>query len=62
MDSQQYLSSRYADTGRRWGQQDAAAWHGYPQFILHANGVKDANGKTVTSLNLDSLYTNQFLP
>ncbi|GCE30473.1 nitrate ABC transporter substrate-binding protein [Dictyobacter alpinus] len=61
-DSQQYLSPRYADSGRHWGQQDASAWQGYPQFILHADGVKDANGKPVTSLNLNSLYTNQFLP
>ncbi|GCE22513.1 hypothetical protein [Dictyobacter kobayashii] len=62
LDSQQYLSERYADNGRRWGLQDAAAWHNYPQFILNAGGVKDANGKDVTSLDLNSLYTNQFLP
>ncbi|GHO83841.1 ABC transporter substrate-binding protein [Dictyobacter formicarum] len=61
-DSQQFLSEHYADNGRRWGLQDAAAWHGYPQFILKAGGVKDANGKDVTSLNLNALYTNQFLP
>nr|MDQ2714909.1 ABC transporter substrate-binding protein [Chloroflexota bacterium] len=33
--SQDFLSPRYADSGRAWGQQAAAAWHGYPQFILN---------------------------
>jgi len=59
--SQQYLSPRYADTGRKWGIQDSSAWHGYPEFILNAGGVQDASGKTVKSLNLDAMYTNQFL-
>lgn len=60
--SQAYLSPRYADSGRKWGLQDASAWHNYPQFIMNANGVDDASGKPIHSLNLDALYTNQFLP
>jgi ABC-type nitrate/sulfonate/bicarbonate transport system substrate-binding protein len=60
--SQAYLSPRYADAGRKWGLQDAAAWHAYPQFIMDAGGVLDANNKPVHSMNLDALYTNQFLP
>ncbi len=60
--SQQFLSPRYADTGRKWGMQDASAWHGYPEFILATGGVQDAAGKTVKSLNLDAMYTNQFIP
>ncbi|MGI9062052.1 MAG: ABC transporter substrate-binding protein [Ktedonobacteraceae bacterium] len=59
--SQDFLSPRYADAGRKWGLQDAAAWHGYPQFILNSGGVDDASGKPVHSLNFDALYTNQFL-
>lgn len=59
--SQQYLSPRYADPGHRWGMQDAAAWQGYPEFMLSTGGVQDASGKTVTSLDLNALYTNQFL-
>lgn len=59
--SQDFLSPRYADAGRKWGLQDAAAWHGYPQFILNSGGVDDASGKPVNSLNFDALYTNQFL-
>jgi hypothetical protein len=59
--SQDYLSSRYADSGRKWGLQDAAAWHGYPQFMLNSNGIDDASGKPVHSMNFDALYTNQFL-
>ena len=61
-DSQQYLSPRYADAGRQWGLQDASAWHGYPEFILDHDGVQNAQGKVVKSLDLNALYTNQFLP
>jgi ABC-type nitrate/sulfonate/bicarbonate transport system substrate-binding protein len=60
--SQDFLSPRYADPGRKWGLQDAAAWHGYPQFILNSGGVLDASGKPVHSMNFDKLWTNQFLP
>ncbi|HEX4203631.1 MAG TPA: ABC transporter substrate-binding protein [Ktedonobacteraceae bacterium] len=60
--SQNYLSPRYVDLGRKWGLQDAQAWHGYPQFMLDSGGITDASGKPVKSLNLDALYTNQFLP
>jgi len=34
--SQDYLSPRYADPGRKWGVQDADAWRGYPAFMLNA--------------------------
>ncbi len=60
--SQNYLSPRYADPGRKWGLQDAAAWHGYPEFILSTGAVLDASGKPIKSINPDALYTNQFLP
>ena len=60
--SQAYLSPRYADPGRKWGLQDASAWHAYPQFIMNSGGVLDASGKPVHSMNLDAFYTNQFLP
>jgi ABC-type nitrate/sulfonate/bicarbonate transport system substrate-binding protein len=60
--SQSYLSPLYADPGRKWGLQDAAAWHNYPQFIIDSGGVTDASGKPVHSMNFDALYTNQFLP
>ncbi len=60
--SQDYLSPRYADPGHKWGMQDATAWHGYPQFMINSNGVLDASGKPVHSMNFDALYTNQFMP
>src|SRR5438067_3003037 len=59
--SQAFLSPRYADPGRKWGWQDRAPWHGYPQFILNSDGVDDASGKPVHSMNFDGLYTDQFL-
>jgi hypothetical protein len=42
--------------------QDAAAWHGYPTFMLDAGAIADSAGKPVKSIDLDSLYTNEFLP
>ena len=60
--SQEFLSPRYADTGRKWGWQDSAAWHGYPQFIINTGGIVDAGGHPVHSMDFESLYTNQFLP
>src|SRR2546421_2168073 len=59
--SQAFLSPRYADSGRKWGWQDRAPWHGYSQFILNSGGVDDASGKPIHSLNFDVMYTNQFL-
>jgi len=59
--SQEYLSPRYADTGRKWGMQEASAWHSYPEFILNSGGVQDATGKIVKSLDFDAMYTNKFL-
>jgi len=59
--SQQFLSPRYADPGRKWGMQDAVAWHSYPQFILNSGGIDDASGKPIHSMNFAALYTNQFL-
>lgn len=61
-DSQTYVSSHYVDSGRKWGLQDKSAWLNYPQFMLDSHAILDATGKPVTSLNFDSLYTNQFLP
>lgn len=62
MASQNFLSPRYADPGRKWGLQDASAWHDYPQFMLDSGGILNAAGKPVTSMNFDALYTNEFLP
>ncbi len=59
--SQEFLSPRYADTGQKWGWQDASAWHGYPQFIINSGGIDDATGHPIHSMDFDKLYTNQFL-
>jgi len=60
MASQEFLSSHYADKGQPWGWQTQKGWHDYPQFLIDSKAVLDTNGKAVTSLNLDSLYTNKF--
>jgi len=59
--SQEFLSTKYADKGKKWGMQDKKAWEEYPQFMLDADAVLDKNSKPVHELNFDSLYTNEFL-
>lgn len=59
--SQEYLSTHYADAGRKWGLQDAASWQGYPGFMLSHAAILDANNKPVTSMDFNALYTNQFI-
>jgi ABC-type nitrate/sulfonate/bicarbonate transport system substrate-binding protein len=59
--SQQYLSLRYQDVGKPWGVQTAASWHNYPEFMLDHGAVVDAAGKSVTKLDFNSLYSNEFL-
>lgn len=59
--SQTYNSQRYADAGRKWGLQDEAAWQGYPNFMLENKAITDTNGKVLTEMNFNDLYTNQFL-
>lgn len=60
--SQEYLSKHYVDAGRKWGLQDAAAWQGYPNFMLKNSAILDANNQPVTSMDFNALYTNQFIP
>jgi ABC-type nitrate/sulfonate/bicarbonate transport system substrate-binding protein len=59
--SQDFLSAHYADPGRKWGLQDAAAWQGYPDFMLRNRAILNANNQPVTSMDFNALYTNQFL-
>lgn len=41
--------------------QDAAAWQGYPDFMLNNQAILDANNKPLKSMNFAALYTNQFI-
>ncbi|HEY5152668.1 MAG TPA: ABC transporter substrate-binding protein [Candidatus Saccharimonadales bacterium] len=59
--SQAYLSPRYRDAGRQWGIQSQASWHNYPQFMIDRQAVLDTSGKPVKKLNLQALYSNEFL-
>jgi len=59
--SQDFLSAHYADPGRTWGLQDAAAWQGYPGFMLDNRAILNADNQPVTSMDFHALYTNQFL-
>lgn len=61
-ESQAFLSNKYTDAGQEWGAQKNQFWHGYPQFMLDSGAIVDANGKPVTTMDFDKLYTNEFLP
>ena len=60
--SQEYLSPRYADSGKPWGVQSKESWHDYPAFMLEKKAVFDASGKEVSAIDFDELYTNELLP
>ncbi len=61
-ESQDYLSTKYADSNQKWGIQNSKAWHDYPQFMLDSNSITDSTGNPVKTLDFDTLFTNQFLP
>ncbi|HUQ85765.1 MAG TPA: ABC transporter substrate-binding protein [Candidatus Limnocylindrales bacterium] len=59
--SQEFLSKAYAEKGQKWGLQSKEKWHNYPEFMFENNAVTDATGKPITTLDFESLYTNEFL-
>lgn len=59
--SQDFLSAHYVDADRKWGLQDATAWHGYPNFMLNNKAILDANNQPIKQMDFDALYTNQFI-
>jgi ABC-type nitrate/sulfonate/bicarbonate transport system substrate-binding protein len=61
--SQQYLSSRYAEGAKCWGQQLLAAWTNYPKFMFQSGSLVDANGKPLAQApDYAAAFTNQYLP
>jgi ABC-type nitrate/sulfonate/bicarbonate transport system substrate-binding protein len=61
--SQNYLSPRYAQGAKCWGQQTLRAWTDYPQFMYQTGSLTDANGKPLTQPpDYATAFTNQFLP
>ena len=60
-ESQQYLSGKYQQAGKKWGIQEPEFWQNYPKFMLEQKAVLDTSGKPVSSLDFAKLYTNQFL-
>ncbi|MDP3941100.1 MAG: ABC transporter substrate-binding protein [bacterium] len=61
VESQEYLSPRYTDQGKPWGVQESASWQGYPEFLLTSKAILDSKGKPVTTIDFNSLYTNELL-
>jgi ABC-type nitrate/sulfonate/bicarbonate transport system substrate-binding protein len=59
--SQAYLSPRYQSTNQIWGLQTYDAWNNYTNFMISRKGELSADGKPVSSINVKSLYTNQYI-
>ncbi|GAB2532237.1 ABC transporter substrate-binding protein [Gracilibacillus alcaliphilus] len=53
--SQEWLSPRYQDEASRWGEQSAAVWQNYADFMYE-------NDLLERELEADKAFTNQFLP
>ncbi len=61
--SQDYLSPRYAQGAKCWGQQSSAAWTNYPRFMFETGSLMDANGNPLRQPpDYTAAYTNQYLP
>lgn len=59
--SQDFLSKAYATDEKKWGVQEKKMWHDYPKFMIDSGAVVDQEGKKVSKIDFDSLYTNEFL-
>lgn len=61
--SQDFLSPKYAEGAKCWGQQTLELWTNYPRFMYVHNAVQDANGNAITTQpDYSAAFTNQFLP
>ncbi len=61
--SQQYLSPRYAEGAKCWGQQTLAAWTDYPKLMFQSGSLVDANGKPLAQPpDYAAAFTDQYLP
>lgn len=60
-ESQNYLSTKYMDPGKKWGFQEKKMWQEFPRFILDSGSITDGNGQVVKDMDIESLYTNEFL-
>lgn len=61
-DSQAFVSQFYRKPGLPWGVMDHQNWQGFTQFLLEVGVLTDADGRVVSSLEIDALYTNELLP
>jgi ABC-type nitrate/sulfonate/bicarbonate transport system substrate-binding protein len=61
--SQDYLSPRYAQGAKCWGEQTLAAWTNYPRFMYDAGTLTDANGNPLKQPpNYAAAFSNAYLP
>ncbi|MBG92873.1 MAG: myristoyl transferase [Chloroflexi bacterium] len=50
-----YLATRYKDENSQWGYQELDIWEGFESFLLQS-------GITENSLEVENVYSNEFLP
>ncbi|HEY7983614.1 MAG TPA: ABC transporter substrate-binding protein [Ktedonobacterales bacterium] len=63
MASQAYLSPRYGQGAKCWGQQTLAAWTNYPKLMFQTASLVDANGNALANPpDYGAAFTNQYLP
>jgi ABC-type nitrate/sulfonate/bicarbonate transport system substrate-binding protein len=61
--SQDYLSPRYAQGAKCWGEQTLAAWTDYPRFMYEAGTLTDAEGNLLKQPpDYAAAFTNAYLP
>ncbi len=60
--SQKFLASVYTTSDKPWGYQDKKMWLDFPNFMVKNKAILDDEGKPISSINNNSLYTNKLLP
>lgn len=53
--SSEYLSTRWMDDGRAWGQQDEDVWTRFTEYLVDGGMLEEA-------IDVNAAFTNEFLP
>ncbi len=59
--SQQMASSYYLNEAGHWGNMQQSVWESFTNFLIRSNLLKDADGGLVQHLDVDTLFTNEYL-
>lgn len=59
--SQQVTSGYYLDTAGNWGQMRREVWTQFVNYLIRHRMIVDREGELVMQMDVDSLFTNQFV-